>query len=537
MKLKKIISLLLTTIICTSFIPAYASTTDKTWITDDVWISGELDMTITDMTLSVKNTISTNDYQYIKDLYANATVLVAGYNDNKFIGCETLDCSFQPEFSFNLSDITSFSLDKVNKIKAFLWDETGNLKPFCNSTTKILDDVNNTNYCLITRLWISDDNSYKVEIINQYGQKLEYSVANETETAEIASLLGLEDSDEYSFSYDDFKLNPSKSAVIYSLTNNKFTLESGITPANSSVSNLKYEATSTKLSEFRISKETTIINLTNYLADKRDSIYTSTLNEFEDGNLYSAYLYNKNSDGIYTFVIITDGMNKLNAASPIAIVKQCDGTATVGTNDGYKYMVFYDGIEDTLYTDANLVEGDIIMYSKTSSGWVNSDMIKTVFDMTETTTYETMMNLTLAGMLTPSHINNSKIRTLSHAGIVGNFFRGDNYGCTEILKDFDNGISNLNQTTELDTYYSGQDINTYVYNFEKPKDSGIRVEPSPGYVPPNYNLFRPIMDDTYTEILWADAKIKQVCPHIIIARAGWGEIATDVFYFIGDWDY
>ncbi len=148
MKFRKILSLLVTAVIFITGINVFAADTNKIWVADDVWISGDVNIDISRTEITVTNTMTSNDPYYLESMFSNAKLLIAGYSKNIYVGCESKNYKFQPEYSFSLSQVTGFSLNGVDTIKAFLWDMTDGYTPLCESVAAtgrfgVSDDLSN----------------------------------------------------------------------------------------------------------------------------------------------------------------------------------------------------------------------------------------------------------------------------------------------------------------------------------------------------------------------------------------------------------
>ncbi len=547
MKFRRVLSLLLTVSILITGLNVFAAETDKTWVSNYTWISGDVNIDIVGTKINVTNTMTSNDYLYLENMFSNAKLLIAGYKDNEYIGCEALEYSFQPEFSYDYTNVTKFNLDEATRLKAFFWDVSKEVKPFCDNVSKTLSEtINDSHYCIITRFWYSYDiDAYKVQIVNQHGQEFIYEVRNYNEATEIAAQLGISNLSTNSvYNYNDFIYNVSRSVALYNLTSaGKFNLVEGSVSANSDSADLEYKATTSKLGGYRLDNETTIIDISGYLCDKDVKISSITLDDFEDSLTYDAFIYDRNSNGTYNFVVITNGTNSLRATSPFAVVKDYAGMTQVDETDVHEWVVIRDGEETTLYTTAmTLAEGDVIMYANPLKGYVESSAIYKV--ATASAYYNAHIDTAIAGtsiidefatavmVAAPGTTTSVKTFDLDRDTVIDNndvkLYMGLVYSADEtnlsIFTDVENKIAAVADTTDLSI--SGANITTYDYSVIA--NEGYRVTNSAIAV--IEALFNPLYDADKNHVDFAKYSYEDVTPTLAFVREVDGDV-TDVIYY------
>lgn len=243
---------------------------------------------------------------------------------------------------------------------------------------------------------------------------------------------------------------------------------------------------------------------------------------------YDVVLVGKNQDNVINLVVVTDGLHNIRPSSDLAIVRAYVGSTQIKGEDVLEYIVYKNGEESTLYTDANLYEGQIIMYPNLPKGWVDESMILTVFSPEPS--YEDIMYATIAENLTVNGITSATDESPKVKAYTGIVYKA-NLGELTLITGITDGVTNTN-TQVRD--FSITDANIYTYDYTKKANKGYRVEYAA--TPMSSSVFKSILSVDENTIVWANAEAEDVCAPIVILRTIDNNV-TDVFYFVGEWTY
>lgn len=392
----------------------------------------------------------------------------------------------------------------------------------------------NVNYGIITKLMYDNtEDAVLVSVITDEGDTATYEAKD---AAEIAAALGVAaptSDTTITWSYDDVVANPSAAVVQYKTVGNKIRLTDEVEQVNTTTEDLVYRASTSKLAGYKMANGTTkILDISAYLADKNDDVVTMTTNMFEDELTYDAYIFDKNDNGAYQFVLITNGTNNVRPNSTLAIVKEYIGDTQVDDEDVREYTILKNGEEATLYIAGGsaLAEGTIVMYPNVAKNYVENTKIVVVY--TPANSYDTLWSAIMSESTVFDAIDNDVITggTLDvngrladvkvYAGIVLNA----NVKSIDLLTST---ADELKDAEDLDIY----NANVYTYNYNKLDNRGYRVEAA--NVAVNEKVYRVIADADFNTIDWSDAVDAEIYAPIAIVREIDNEV-TDVFYFINE---
>lgn len=136
-----------------------------------------------------------------------------------------------------------------------------------------------------------------------------------------------------------------------------------------------YKAATSKLGSLKISDNTTIIDISN-VDNKKNDYKIISKDSLRDGTYYTAYGFDKsNSDSVYRFVIITEGIGGIDSTSELAVFVE-SGTAEDSEGNEVDTMTLIVNGEKTSFnidTDSAIdvdafAEGDLLVYSTTTAG-------------------------------------------------------------------------------------------------------------------------------------------------------------------------
>lgn len=404
---------------------------------------------------------------------------------------------------------------KVTKEYTFFLDANGVIV-----ASEELDS--NVNYGIVIKRWVNAEGDLMVRLITADGSVVTYEAKDNT----VFDQFGTSWDYENLFTTVDEETVVDMSAlesalVAYKLSSGKIKEGEAVDVMDNTA--LTFKANTSKLGGYKLSDASTkILDLSAYLMDEEEDAAVMSVDMFEDDVPYTAFVVDKNSSNSYNFVVVVDGVSNTRATSALAMVKKYVGETQVDDEDVSEYVVLKNGEEETLYTDATLVEGQIVMYPATSKAWVKADLVKSVFVPGDS--YEEMMVALLAGELATAYITDAEAEVVSYIGAA---YDAD-LTSLSLIDTFTGGVSATAEVEDL----SIAGANIYTYDFTKKEDKGFRVEAAASSSAPA--KFKAIADEEMNTITWATAEEEEVCAPIVIVREVENEV-TDVFYFVGEW--
>ncbi len=399
----------------------------------------------------------------------------------------------------------------------------------------------NVNYGIITKMrWVEADDAYRVYLITPDATVTSYEVKD---AEDVATKLGASKNADSKYTWTIAKKDIVKATVQYKLSSGKFVWDKSATKMNETTSALEFRASTSKLAGYSIDDATTkILDISAMI--KGDAINLDedaaklTVESFVDEFTYDAYIFDKNTNGSYQFVVVTDGVNSLRATSPMAMVKQHTGATVVADEDVQEYIVLRNGEEATLYVaeaKASLTEGDIVMYPVTAKGYVEVEKVKVIFDASAETvdTYDEMFALAIGGTAIADKFTfEANIKKLTGGSSTDlKLYTGIAYESSNddlaIFTSVASSKAEIAKTTDL----SVADANKYTYNFNLKSGKGYRADIGGAFQ--TSSIFNNIDDEDSNIIDFAKAKADDVYPVLVFAREYKNDV-TDVFYYIFD---
>ncbi len=410
----------------------------------------------------------------------------------------------------------------------------------------------NINYGIITRAWYDDDaEEYKVTLVTGDAEVKTYEVKDATEFGRIEAELGFDGE----WATTDAKAAIASAVVQYKVSGGKFKLSDTaaelINDEADANLDLAYRASSTKLGSYLMDDATTkILDVSTFVTDvdaKASEVIAMTTENFEDELEYDAYIFDKNDNGAYQFVVVTNGTNNLRPTSALAIVKKAGATTEVDEETVVEYVIYKNGEEVTLNVEggSEIAEGTIIMVPNTAKNYVEYADIEVIYE--PMASYVDTVNddeETVPGLWSTVLTQNTVMATIdaASAAISGDtlVIDGDtdadvkmyagialsaNIKTLALIQDITGASSDVNDAEDFDISAA----NIYTYNYKKTADKGYRVDAAA--TPVVDKMYKVIADADFNTIDWSDAANESVYAPIVIVREVEKDV-TDVFFFI-----
>ena len=324
-----------------------------------------------------------------------------------------------------------------------------------------------------------------------------------------------------------------KNAVIeYSVPSGKLKYTTKVNAANAETSaTLTYKEATSKLGSYTIADTTTkFVDLSSYASN--NTVGTLSMDTFEDEFDYQGYVFDRNKDGVYNFVIITSGTASLRAESALAVVSAIGSETDIDGTKCTTLVVARNGEEnievsvENSVLPAGVAEGSIIAYVVGSEGYVDSaSSIKLIYTPDED----------YADMLADVVAAEDDFGTITMGGLTSskpvNVYYGPVYtASSNTLQLFttvnDSHVSNVNDDVEV---FSLKSANVYTYDYSYKADKGLRV--STGAPSQSDSIFRAAYDADNVNVTWTTVGAEDIEPMMAFVREVDGDV-TDVVYFI-----
>ena len=323
-----------------------------------------------------------------------------------------------------------------------------------------------------------------------------------------------------------------KNAVIeYSVPSGKLKYTTKVNAANAETSaTLTYKEATSKLGSYTIADTTTkFVDLSSYASN--NTVGTLSMDTFEDEFDYDGYVFDRNKDGVYNFVIITSGTASLRAESALAVVSAIGSETDIDGTKCTTLVVARNGEEEIEVSVENSVlpagvaEGSIIAYVVGSEGYVDSaSSIKLIYTPDED----------YANMLADVVAATGNFGTITMGGLTSskpvNVYYGPVYTASsntlQLFTTVDSHVSNVNDDVEV---FSLKSANVYTYDYSYKADKGLRV--STGAPSQSDSIFRAAYDADNVNVTWTTVGAEDIEPMMAFVREVDGDV-TDVVYFI-----
>lgn len=421
------------------------------------------------------------------------------------------------------------------------------------------------NYGVIVGMYTSAGNDHAtVRMITGAGEVVAYECKDATEEGKFFNIIkAAGDGESYSGetitkTEIEASVGVENAVVTYTLSSGKIRLKDTVDKKGDV--DLEFKASTSKLGSYAINDAVTkIIDMDGYLNGGDSTVGTMTVASFEDEAIYEAYVFDKNKNGDYRFIIVKAGTSSLRAEASLATIMLNPGQADIDGTECYETIVARDGAEDVALfiekTDAtaelNLGEGDVVVYTIGTDGYVEADKIEKVFDCDEN--YDTLLGATVADanftkMISATAVDydTNKVKYGTDAATTekkielyfGAIYekRGSNI---TLIKGYDeNKESNLDDETYVEEFSLDNNTVSYVYDYANSKKNRVSLGQVPGSTDAIWNAVTSGAEDNI--ITWAsdDASVQTVAsedvqPNLALIKVVDDDV-TEVIVFLAD---
>ncbi|MGN1115643.1 MAG: hypothetical protein ACI4TH_03665, partial [Candidatus Ornithomonoglobus sp.] len=189
------------------------------------------------------------------------------------------------------------------------------------------------NYGIVVAMYQKADNDYPtVQLITAEGETVAYECKDMYEANSFYNFV----TDSYSgfeaggFTRTDIadRIMSGQTVCTYSLTDGKIELDKSLYAAGGKT--LEFKASSCKLGPYQLSDTVTrLVNMEEYAGGDSGRAHVIQISELEDESEYMAYLFDKNSNGVYRFAVILSGTHSLKSEDSFAVVRRIDGKTNI----------------------------------------------------------------------------------------------------------------------------------------------------------------------------------------------------------------
>ena len=184
-----------------------------------------------------------------------------------------------------------------------------------NGRIKILSiSPEETNYGVIVSMYQTSGDDYPtVRLVTADGEIVSYECKDMTEATMFYNY-AVNGNPYGSASYTSFNKNvptvmdnilAGNTVCTYKLTNGRIRFDNSL--YDNGGTDLEYKASTSEIGAFAIDENTRIIDMDEYMHNGSDKVSTLSAADFEDEAAYTAYLFDKNTDGVYRFAIVFHG--------------------------------------------------------------------------------------------------------------------------------------------------------------------------------------------------------------------------------------
>lgn len=340
---------------------------------------------------------------------------------------------------------------------------------------------------------------YKVKLITADAEVVTYS-ATTTEAAKIIEKIG-ETGDEVVAA----DITPQNAVIEYKVDANGYVkMKNDARELTAGGANQEYSAELSMLGGYSISDTATkIVALGDYFTADGGSVTAMTVDQLEDEAKYEVYVTNDN-DGVYGLAIITGDLAALRPTSALAVVTATGTNTTVNDEAVEIVTVAVNGEEDvevyfekTQYAGADtteddsddkyLAEGDVIMYTVGTEGYVETGKFEVILaaDATANAMYadvfaSSVVNFTEAALGNKISYDSTENEYTINVGTPDadkvQVYYGPVYAATDnSLRIFTKKTDGVSSFTNDVKAFSIGNANVYTYNYNKLADEGLRV--------------------------------------------------------------
>lgn len=429
------------------------------------------------------------------------------YNTDSIINPEDMD----------LAVIYRFYLNTFGNIAYF--KETGNM----------------INFGILSGMYMNPENKFAtVEFIDSNGDFASYECYNSMEEDDFYSHIVGYDTyyDGQTVTKADVADNIQNMAFRYTIMpDGKVSFKTGYEARGGA--NLVYNAVGNRLDMYKMDKDATkIFYLGDYLNGSSESATIMRPYNLVENALYSAYVYDKNSEDNYRFCIVTDEA-KITCNTNIAVVvtepedvsfdDESYAVAAV-LKEGREINIWLEGASD----EYNISQGDIIVYETNSYGIVSELEVAMCIESDYTALFDNRMPKFSSAIKTIDANNNWKWYTESCnvKAYFGPVYKksGNNL---ELFTRSENGMSNIYDDVEV---FNIKYANKYVYDYASTPGYRVAATSLEGYIPSS--LYDSAIDDMSGELLdWNLVNEYSINPCFAFIKEMDGDV-TDIVLFL-----
>lgn len=232
-------------------------------------------------------------------------------------------------------------------------------------------------YGVLDRVYKANSGEEKAMIIGKDGVRREYEIDTNTE---LKTLLNQVKAETGADRYDNVTLD--ERVVDYTITSsNKIRFKDGSDIMVSEFLNTEknYTASTSRLGSYMIDDASIILDMSQVISGESTTASVVTKADFVDGSTYKGVVVRDSSSSAadaYPFVLITEGFGGFNVDTQMAVVKKVSATSSDGA-DRTQLDLYINGdvasemCVDTSSTYSDLDEGDVIIYTKDSDGYID----------------------------------------------------------------------------------------------------------------------------------------------------------------------
>lgn len=236
---------------------------------------------------------------------------------------------------------------------------------------------------ILDGMYVKASGGVVAEVITNEAKKVEYNV-DKTDAVEYAKLVfktapaTLDDIDN-----NDAKLDIQDRVINYTVSgSNKLTIKKTNNEIaaeeikGESSSDDEFKASTLRLGDIKMNDATVIVDVSDYVESnfEDDEFKVVAPSALSEGSAYVAYGYNKSTDGICRFVVITEGDNGYGVDTQLAVFVGSE-TTTVGDDDNrMAYELAYNNEvqkfvlkEGSEYDADSFEEGDVVVFKTNAS--------------------------------------------------------------------------------------------------------------------------------------------------------------------------
>lgn len=406
------------------------------------------------------------------------------------------------------------------------------------------EGTSSKNYGVIVGMYQSAGNDYAtVRMITGAGEVVAYECKDATEEANFYEIVKAANDDAKSYNGETItknaiasKVEVQNAVVTYTLSSGKIRLKDHITTIKGS-DDLEFKASTSKLGSYAINDSVSkIIDMDAYLAGSDSTVGTMTVASFEDEAIYEAYLFDKNNNGDYRFIIVLSGTSSLRAEASLGVIKQNPATTDIDGTDCYETIIARDGAEDTvLHIEKTgtteklaLAEGDVVVYTISTNGYVEAGNILKVF--TANSDYDsflanTLKNDNFSAMIEKDMVDlgtnkvaygdDAKSTEKDIELYFGIVYKKANSNITLITAQTD-GQSNMDNEAYYEEFSMDSNTNVYVYDYDKTKNNKVYIGQVPNAAD---SIWKPALVEGDEDIIdWTTAMKEEITPNLALVK-------------------